>query len=206
LSNTIIKPTPSLEKILSGEELNFNDGLKLMNDENLFLLGAAADKLRKELIGDNISFVSSYYLNYSNICVASCQLCAFYRKENDNDAYTLTAEQIVKRVEIAVDNMGATELHIVGGFNAKLGLEYYENMFKLIKSRYPKIIIKALTPAEIFFISKLTRNSIKEVLQRLKEAGLDALPGGGAEIFNKQTRDKIVIGKCSGDEWLDTAY
>ena len=79
-------------------------------------------------------------------------------------------------------------------------------MFKLIKSRYPKIIIKALTPAEIFFISKLTRNSIKEVLQRLKEAGLDALPGGGAEIFNKQTRDKIVIGKCSGDEWLDTVY
>ena len=206
MSNTIIKPTPSLEKILSGEELNFNDGLKLMNDENLFLLGAAADKLRKKLIGDNISFVSSYYLNYSNICVASCQLCAFYRKEKDNDAYTLTAEQIVKRVEIAVDNMGATELHIVGGFNAKLGLEYYENMFKLIKSRYPKIIIKALTPAEIFFISKLTRNSIKEVLQRLKESGLDALPGGGAEIFNKQTRDKIVIGKCSGDEWLDTAY
>ena len=122
MSNTIIKPTPSLEKILSGEELNFNDGLELMNDENLFLLGAAADKLRKELIGDNVSFVSSYYLNYSNICVASCQLCAFYRKEKDNDAYTLTAEQIVKRVEIAVDNMGATELHIVGGFNAKLDL------------------------------------------------------------------------------------
>jgi aminodeoxyfutalosine synthase len=206
LSKTIVKPTPSLEKILSGEELNFNDGLELMKDENLFLLGAAADKIRKELIGNNISFVSSYYLNYTNICVASCQLCAFYRREKDNDAYTLSPEQIVKRAEIAVNDLGATELHIVGGFNAKLGLEYYENMFKLIKSKFPKIIIKALTPAEIFFISKVTRNSIKEVIIRLKEAGLDALPGGGAEIFNKQTRDKIVVGKCSGDEWLDTVF
>jgi aminodeoxyfutalosine synthase len=206
LSKTIIKPTPSLEKVLAGEELDFNDGLELINEENLFLLGAAADKLRKDLTGDNVSFVSSYYLNYTNICAASCQLCAFYRKEKDDDAYTLTPEQIVKRAEIAVRDLGATELHIVGGFNAKLGLEYYENMFKSIKLRFPKTIIKALTPAEIFFISKVTKNSVKEVLERLKLAGLDALPGGGAEIFSKQTRDKIVLGKCSGEEWLDTAY
>jgi len=206
LSKTIIKPTSSLEKVLSGEELNFNDGLELINDENLFLLGAAADRIRKELVGDNVSFVSSYYLNYTNICVASCQLCAFYRKEKDNDAYTLTPTQIVQRAGIAVNDLGATELHIVGGFHAKLGLDYYENMFRSIKSKFPKVIIKALTPAEIFFISKVTRNSIKEVLQRLKEAGLDALPGGGAEIFSKPTRDKIVLGKCSGDEWLDTVY
>jgi aminodeoxyfutalosine synthase len=192
--------------VLSGEELNFNDGLELINEENLFLLGAAADRIRKELVGDNVSFVSSYYLNYTNICVASCQLCAFYRKEKDDDAYTLTPSQIVQRAEIAVNDLGATELHIVGGFHAKLGIEYYENMFRSIKLKFPKVIIKALTPAEIFFISKVTRNSIKEVLQRLKDAGLDALPGGGAEIFNKQTRDKIVLGKCSGDEWLDTVY
>jgi len=206
LSKAIINPTPSLEKVLAGEELDFNDGLELINDENLFLLGAAADKIRKELTGDNVSFVSSYYLNYTNICAASCQLCAFYRKEKDDDAYTLTPEQIVKRAEIAVNDLGATELHIVGGFNGKLGLEYYENMFKSLKLRFPKTIIKALTPAEIFFISKVTKNSVKEVLERLKLAGLDALPGGGAEIFNKQTRDKIVLGKCSGEEWLDTAY
>lgn len=206
MSKAIIKPTPSLEKVLAGEELDFNDGLELINDENLFLLGAAADKIRKGLTGDNVSFVSSYYLNYTNICAASCQLCAFYRKEKDDDAYTLTPEQIVKRAEIAVNDLGATELHIVGGFNGKLGLEYYENMFKSLKLRFPKTIIKALTPAEIFFISKVTKNSVKEVLERLKLAGLDALPGGGAEIFNKQTRDKIVLGKCSGEEWLNTAY
>jgi aminodeoxyfutalosine synthase len=206
LSNTLVRPTAALEKVMAGEELTFNEGVDLLKNENLFLLGNAANHLRKEIRGDNVSYVSSYYLNYTNVCAASCQLCAFYRKEKDDDAYTLSNEQIIKRAEFALNDLGATELHIVGGFNPKLGLEYYEDMFKSIKNRFPKVIIKALTPAEIFFISRVTKNSIKEVLERLKYAGLDALPGGGAEIFSKQTRDKIVLGKCSGEEWLDTAY
>ncbi len=206
MSNTLVRPTAALEKVMAGEELTFNEGVDLLKNENLFLLGNAANQLRKEIRGDNVSFVSSYYLNYTNVCAASCQLCAFYRKEKDDDAYTLSNEQIVKRAEFALNDLGATELHIVGGFNPKLGLEYYEDMFKSIKNRFPKVIIKALTPAEIFFISRVTKNSIKEVLERLKYAGLDALPGGGAEIFSKHTRDKIVLGKCSGEEWLDTAY
>ncbi|HKO63565.1 MAG TPA: radical SAM protein [Candidatus Nitrosocosmicus sp.] len=206
LSNTLVRPTAALEKVMSGDELTFNEGVDLLKNENLFLLGNAANQLRKEIRGNNVSFVSSYYLNYTNICAASCQLCAFYRKEKDDDAYTLSNEQIVKRAEFALNNLGATELHIVGGFNPKLGMEYYEDMFKTIKSRFPKVIIKALTPAEIFFISRVTKNSVKEVLERLKHAGLDALPGGGAEIFSKHTRDKIVLGKCSGEQWLDTAY
>jgi len=201
-----VRPTAALEKVMSGDELTFNEGVDLLKNENLFLLGNAANQLRKEIRGNNVSFVSSYYLNYTNICAASCQLCAFYRKEKDDDAYTLSNEQIVKRAEFALNNLGATELHIVGGFNPKLGMEYYEDMFKTIKSRFPKVIIKALTPAEIFFISRVTKNSVKEVLERLKHAGLDALPGGGAEIFSKYTRDKIVLGKCSGEQWLDTAY
>lgn len=206
MSNTLVRPTAALEKAMAGEELTFNEGVDLLKNENLFLLGNAANQMRKEIRGDNVSFVSSYYLNYTNVCAASCQLCAFYRKEKDNDAYTLSNEQIVKRAEFALNDLGATELHIVGGFNPKLGMEYYEDMFKSIKNRFPKVIIKALTPAEIFFISRVTKNSIKEVLERLKYAGLDALPGGGAEIFSKHTRDKIVLGKCSGEEWLDTAY
>ena len=206
LSNTLVRPTAALEKVMSGGELTFNEGVDLLKNENLFLLGNAANQLRKEIRGNNVSFVSSYYLNYTNICAASCQLCAFYRKEKDDDAYTLSNEQIVKRAEFALNNLGATELHIVGGFNPKLGMEYYEDMFETIKNRFPKVIIKALTPAEIFFISRVTKNSVKEVLERLKHAGLDALPGGGAEIFSKHTRDKIVLGKCSGEQWLDTAY
>jgi aminodeoxyfutalosine synthase len=101
--------------------------------------------------------------------------------------------------------MGVTELHIVGGFHPKLSLDYYEKMMQAIKAEFPKVMIKAFTPAEIFFIARLTRNSVKEVLSRLKAAGLDSLPGGGAEIFHPDTRKQIVIGKCSGEEWLDTA-
>src|SRR5207344_2000088 len=103
------------------------------------------------------------------------------------------------------NEMKATELHIVGGFHPKLGLDYYEKMIREIKKEFPSVTVKALTPAEIHFISHITRNSVKEVLSRLKDAGLDALPGGGAEIFSKDIRDMIVRGKCSGDEWLKTA-
>ena len=139
------------------------------------------------------------------MCVASCPLCAFYRKGNESDAYTLTTEQILTRARIAIKQMVATEIHIVGGFHPKLGLDYYEDMMKAIKSEFPDVTIKAFTPAEIFFIARLTKNSVKEVLLRLKGAGLNALPGGGAEIFEPKARDIIVRGKCSGEEWLDTA-
>lgn len=202
---TINGGTPALEKALAGEELSYNDGMQLMNEENLFLLGAAANKVRQDLCGNIVTFVASYYLNYTNICAASCPLCAFYRKEGQSDAYTLSTEQIVARARIAIEQMGATELHIVGGFHPRLGLDYYEHMIRAIKAEFPKVIIKALTPAEIFFIARLTRNSTKEVLSRLKAAGLDALPGGGAEIFHRDARKQIVVGKCSGEEWLDTA-
>jgi aminodeoxyfutalosine synthase len=197
--------TPALEKAMAGEELSYNDGLQLMNEENLFSLGAAADNIREYLNGNSVTFVASYYLNYTNVCAASCPLCAFYRKSNDADAFTLSTEQILTRARIAIEQMGSTELHIVGGFHPKLGLDYYENMMRAIKAEFPSVVIKALTPAEIFFISRLTRNSVKEVLLRLKAAGLDALPGGGAEIFDPEARNMIVKGKCSGEEWLDTA-
>ena len=137
--------------------------------------------------------------------LASCPLCAFYRKGNEADSYTLNIEQILSRARIAINQFGTTELHIVGGFHPKLGLDYYENIIKQIKLEFPTVTIKALTPAEIFFIAKLTKNSVKEILLRLKTAGLDALPGGGAEIFTPEIRDIIVKGKCSGKEWLDTA-
>lgn len=204
-SDTAEGGTPALEKALAGEELSYNDGLQLMEEENLFLLGSAADRVRESRCGNVVTFVASYYLNYTNICAASCPLCAFYRKGGESDAYTLTTEQIASRAREAVDQLGATELHIVGGFHPKLGLDYYERMMKAIKTEKPDVTIKAFTPAEIFFIARLTKNSVKEVLSRLKSAGLDALPGGGAEIFHPETRNKIVVGKCSGDEWLDTA-
>ncbi|MCI0418355.1 MAG: radical SAM protein, partial [Acidobacteria bacterium] len=203
--DTFAGGTPALEKAISGEELSYDDGVQLMQDENLFLLGSVADRVRQDLCGNVVTFVASYYLNYTNVCAASCPLCAFYRKGDEADAYTLSTDQIVARAREAVDQLGATELHIVGGFHPKLGLDYYEKMMKAIKAEKPQVTIKAFTPAEIFFIARLTRNSVKEVLSRLKSSGLDALPGGGAEIFHPDTRKQIVVGKCSGEEWLDTA-
>ena len=200
---TLIGESQALERAVAGEELSFQDGMELMDYDNLHLLGAAADISRQKLVGDNVTFTASSYLNYTNVCAASCQICAFYRKESDEDSYTLTPEQIEKRVS-AAKSMGATEIHIVGGFHPKLSLDYYESMMKIIKNSHPELKIKAFTAAEIFFFAKLTKNSVKEVLSRLKDAGLDSLPGGGAELFHPEIRPEIARGKCSGQEWLDT--
>ncbi len=199
----LVKDSKALEKAIAGEELTYDDGVELMSYDNLYMLGAAADLIRQKRVGQQVTFAASYYLNYTNVCAASCQMCAFYRKGNESDAYTLSAKDIESRVAIA-KSLGATEVHIVGGFHPELPLEYYEEMFKTIKSSHPEMHIKALTAAEIFFIARLTKNSVKEVLTRLKTAGLDTMPGGGAELFHPDIRNKIVRGKCSGQEWLDT--
>ncbi len=199
----LVSDSVALDKAIAGEELSYDDGLELMNYDNLHVLGAAADHIRKKLVGNQVSFTASYYMNYTNVCAASCQMCAFYRKEGDEDAYTLSPEQIEQRVGIA-KQMGATEVHIVGGFHPKLEIDYYEDMMKVIKKKHPELKIKALTAAEIFFLSKLTKNSTKEILSRLKDAGLDSMPGGGAELFHPDIRSKIARGKCTGQEWLDT--
>ena len=193
----LVGDSQALDRALSGEELSYNDGLELMNYDNLHLLGAVADNARKNLVGDTVTFAASYYMNYTNVCAASCQMCAFYRKEGADDAYTLTPQEIEQRVGIA-KQMGATEVHIVGGFHPKLPLEYYEDMMRTIKKNHPQLNIKALTAAEIYYLSKLTKNSTKEILSRLRAAGLDSMPGGGAELFHPDIRGQIVRGKCTG--------
>ncbi len=199
----LVNESQAVERALAGETISYKDGLDLLQNDNLFVVGATADLVRKKLVGDTVTFAASYYMNYTNLCVASCQMCAFYRKGNEADAYTLTPEQIEQRVA-AAKSLGATEVHIVGGFHPKLQLDYYENMMKIIKKNHPELTIKAFTAAEIYYLSKLTKNSVKEILLRLKEAGLDSMPGGGAELFHPEIRNQIVRGKCSGQEWLDT--
>ena len=198
----LVQDSKALDRALAGEELSYNDGIELMNYDNLHLLGAVADTVRKKLVNDTVTFAASYYMNYTNVCAASCQMCAFYRKDGADDAYTLTPQEIEQRVGIA-KQMGATEVHIVGGFHPNLPLEYYEDMMRAIKKSHPQLNIKALTAAEIFFLSKLTKNSTREILSRFKDAGLDSMPGGGAELFHPDIRNKIVRGKCTGQEWLD---
>jgi aminodeoxyfutalosine synthase len=132
LLQSIAGSSNALEKAIHGEELSFNDGLELINNENVLVLGAAANLIKKKLTDNIITFVASYYLNYTNICAASCPLCAFYRKGTESDSYTLPLEQILTRARIAINEMKATELHIVGGFHPKLGLDYYEKIRDII--------------------------------------------------------------------------
>ncbi len=200
---SLLGKSKAIDNVISGKELTFDDGMELINSDNLHVLGAVADLVRKKTVGDIVTFTSSYYMNYTNLCAASCQMCAFYRKGDEDDAYTLTPEQIEKRVAAAKE-LGATEVHIVGGFHPDLQLDYYEQMMSTIKKHHPELTIKAFTAAEIFYLSKLTKNSVKEILTRLKESGLDTMPGGGAELFHPDIRGKIVRGKFTGDEWLDT--
>ncbi|NDB90573.1 MAG: radical SAM protein, partial [Thaumarchaeota archaeon] len=199
----LIADSKAIDKALAGEELTYNDGMELFNSQNQFVVGATADLIRKKLVGNTVTFAASYYMNYTNLCAASCQMCAFYRKGDESDAYTLSPEQIEARVA-AAKSMGATEVHIVGGFHPSLQLDYYENMMRTIKKNHPDMTVKAFTAAEIFFLSKLTKTSVKEILSRLKAAGLDSMPGGGAELFHPEIRNLIVRGKCTGQEWLDT--
>ena len=202
LENMIEKST-AIDRAMAGKELTFDDGMELMNYDNIHMLGATAEITRKKLVGDDVTFTASYSMNYTNGCAASWQMCAFYRKGDEDDAYTLTPDQIEQRVSSA-EQLGATEVHIVGGFHPDLPLDYYEEMMKVIKEKHKNLTIKAFTAAEIFYLSKLTKNSIKEILARLKDAGLDSMPGGGAELFHPDIRGKIVRGKCTGQEWLDT--
>ncbi len=198
----LVGESKALDRAYAGEELTFGDGMELMRLDNLHLLGALADSARRGRAGDTVTFAASYYMNYTNVCAASCQMCAFYRKEGADDAYVLTPRQIEQRVA-AAEGMGATEVHIVGGFHPSLPLEYYEDMMRAIKKNHPGMNVKALTAAEVYYLSKLTKNSTGEILGRLKDAGLGSMPGGGAELFHPGIRGRIVRGKCTGQQWLD---
>ena len=191
-----------LDKLVAGEPVSVSEAASVLQ-EDLHSLGSAADGVRAARCGQDVTFVASYYMNYTNVCAASCQMCAFYRKKGQEGAYTLTPEQIEKRAG-AAERMGATEVHIVGGFHPDLPLEYYEDMLRSISARSPSLHVKAFTAAEVFFIARLTGNSVREVLSRLKRAGLGSMPGGGAELFHPDVRGKIVRGKCSGEQWLET--
>jgi aminodeoxyfutalosine synthase len=164
---------------------------------DLHELGQKANSIN----GDVATFVVNRHINYTNVCVSKCPLCAFHRNPSDEDAYLMSAEEVVRKAGEAVQ-AGATELHIVGSHNPEVTIEYFEEMFTEIKKRYPNVVIKALTATEIHFLAKKEKMSVREVLSRLKSAGLQAMPGGGAEILVDDIRRVICPNKAKSDEWL----
>ncbi len=163
-------------------------------------LGEFADSINRKN-GNIVTFVVNRHINYTNICVSRCPLCAFYRDAKDDDAYFMRIEAVLEKVADAI-KMGATELHIVGSLNPEISIEYFEEIFRQIKRRFPKVVIKALTAPEIHFLSQVERINVVEVLSRLKGAGLQAMPGGGAEILDDEIREVICPKKVKADEWL----
>lgn len=188
------------ERVHARQRLSREEGIRLF-DADLFTLGALANEMRERLHGDTTYYTHTLHLNYSNACVLSCGLCAFFRPLDHPQAYTFSLEQIGAKAE-AAGKRGVREFHVTGGLNPKLPLSYYEEMFRLLKRTVPGATIKAFTSVEIDFFSKLYRLSVDELFQRLKAAGMDCMPGGGAEILAKRVRDIVCPEKISGERWL----
>ncbi len=175
--------------------------MRLVKSIDVVKLGAIANLLRQRLFGNTASFINNIILNYTNVCVTYCKFCAFYRPPGHNDTYTLSKEDVLKRVLTSAQTLGTTQVLFQGGHNPNLGLEYYEGIFDAIR-KSSKLAIHGLSPSEIDMIAKIERSSTKEVLARLKESGLDSLPGAGAEILDDDVKSYISPLKIKSSEWL----
>jgi aminodeoxyfutalosine synthase len=193
------------EKVHAALPLGREDGLALYAHPNLLELGALANEVRERLHGDRTYFNRNFHINATNVCVASCMFCSFARlKEGDTGAYTMKLEEAWAKLQTRVDaGEPVTEIHIVNGLHDGLPFDYYTELLRGLKRIKPTIHLKAFTAVEIFYYHQRYGLSVEEVITRLREAGLDSLPGGGAEIFAPRVRRKICADKCTGDEWLD---
>jgi aminodeoxyfutalosine synthase len=195
---------PIAGKVLAGERLSFDDGVTLFRTNDLLAVGWLANHVREKRHGDICYYNVNRHINPTNVCVAHCRLCAFGRSPDAPGAYTYALEEIYQRAAQGVSE-GATEFHIVGGLHPSLTFDHYLEMIRGLKQRFPHVHLKALTMVEIGYFSRITKLTPREVLLRLKEAGVDSMPGGGAEIFNPRVRKVICDHKTSGRLWLDIA-
>ncbi len=189
------------EKVEAGERLSFDDGLALEESTDLFALGSMSNLVRERHSGNFAYYNVNTHINPTNVCVYTCDFCAFRADLGEDRAYVMDRDQIVERARQA-SGRGATELHIVGGLHHKLPFSYYVNVVRWIKEIAPEIHIKAYTAVEIEWFCKISRQSVEQVLGELIDAGLGSLPGGGAEIFHAEVRDEICGAKASTESWL----
>ena len=180
--------------------LDGDAALKLFKEGDLLELGKSADAIRKKIFGDVVTFIIDRNINYTNICVNECKFCAFFRRANQQGAYLLTHEEILRKVQETVD-AGGTQLMIQGGLHPDLPLEWYEKMLRLIKKNFD-ITIHSFTATEILHFARRAGLSVLDTLKRLQAAGLDSLPGGGAEILVDDIRKKISPKKIMTEDWL----
>ncbi len=196
--------TPILEKVMAEERLSYEDGVAMFRSSDILALGYLANLVRERLHGDTTYFNVNRHINPTDVCVASCRLCAFGKKAKDPHAYTMSLEQVW---EVAGKGYAeaVTEFHIVGGLHPELTLDWFCEMISGLKERYPDVHLKAFTMVEIAYLAKRAKISVHETLERLKAAGIDSMPGGGAEIFSERVRRIICDHKIDGQQWLETA-
>jgi aminodeoxyfutalosine synthase len=191
-------------KVEAQERLTYEDGMALYKTPDLLGVGWLANNVRERLHGNKTFYNVNRHINPTDVCVASCKLCAFGKGVRDPKAYTMSLEQVY---EIAGKGYAEaiTEFHIVGGLHPQLGLEWFCEMLSGLKQRYPQVHLKAFTMVEIGYLANRAKISVRETLERLKDAGMDSMPGGGAEIFSERVRRIICDHKLSGDQWLEAA-
>ena len=192
------------QKVERQERLSFDDGVVLYQTPDLLGLGALANRVRERLHGNVTWFNVNRHINPTDVCTAACRLCAFGKGVRDPEATTMSHEEVWRRAGEGWTE-AVTEFHIVGGLHPTLTLEWYCEMLRGLKQRFPSVHLKCFTMVEIGYLAKRSRLSVTEVLTRLKEAGMDSMPGGGAEIFHERVRRIICDHKLTGDEWIETA-
>ncbi|MFZ5590979.1 MAG: aminofutalosine synthase MqnE [Bacillota bacterium] len=190
------------EKVLAGQRLDFADGVRLFRSHDLLSIGAMADYVRRQKNGNRAYFIVNRHINHTNICVNRCRFCAFGRDPDSPGAYTLSLDEIEAKA-LAYRDKGIKEIHIVGGLNESLSLDYYLEMMQRVRRAVPGAVIQSFTAVEIDYYARQNGLSVEEVLRQLREAGLDSLPGGGAEIFAPRVREKLCPKKISGQRWLE---
>ncbi|MFA7090559.1 MAG: aminofutalosine synthase MqnE [Arcobacteraceae bacterium] len=190
-----------IDKLENNQRLSQEEALKLY-DLDLFTLGKYANAIRRKKFGNKTYFNINRHINPTNICKDVCQFCAYSSSRKNPNPYTMSHEEILQTVEDALKKE-IKEVHIVSAHNPHTGLEWYLDVFKKIKTAYPKLHIKALTAAEIHFLSTEYGLSYETIIQKMLESGIDSMPGGGAEIFDETVRKKICGGKVSSQQWLD---
>jgi aminodeoxyfutalosine synthase len=190
------------EKLAQGERLSKDDAVTLMNSNDILLLGQLANTIKEKKTGNYAYFNVNRHINLTNICVSRCKFCAFSRDKSDPDAYAMTLDEVLAIARSARD-LGITEFHIVSGLHPDLPFDYYVEVISRLKGIMPDVHIQAFTAVEIDYFSKIAKVPTKEVLIRLKDAGLGSLPGGGAEILNHRVREAVCSKKATSEEWLD---
>jgi cyclic dehypoxanthinyl futalosine synthase len=192
-----------LEKAVAGERLTPEEGLRLLESHDLAALGRAADEVTRRLHPDKIrTYNIDRNINYTNVCAAVCDFCAFYRTPKSSEGYVLEREELLQKIQETVE-LGGDQILMQGGLHPEFKLEWYEELLRDIKSHFPQINIHGFSPPEIHHFTKVSKLPLRTVLQRLKDAGLGSLPGGGAEILVDRVRRAITRGKVLTDDWLN---